>query len=69
MHSIVGGDIGLEVEGDLPGHPGQDGQQVPGVRLSLDHVTQGLDEPTALGSVPPTVEARDGATTKSLLSS
>ena len=64
MHPIVGGHIGLEVEGDLPGHPGQDGQEVPGVSLSLDNITQGLDEPTALGGVSPAVESGDSATIK-----
>ena len=29
--------------------------------LSLNDVTECLDEPTALGCVPPTVEARDSA--------
>ena len=29
--------------------------------LSLDDVTEGLDEPASLGGVPPAVEARHGA--------
>ena len=41
--------------------PGQYGQEVPGVSLSLDHVAEGLDEPAALGDVPPAVETRNGA--------
>ena len=41
--------------------PGKDGQQVPGVHLSLHDMTECLDEPTAVGAVPPAEEARDGA--------
>ena len=38
--------------------PGKDGQEVSRVRLPLNDVTECLYEPTALGGVPPAVEAR-----------
>ena len=37
--------------------PGEYGEQVPGVSLPLNDVTEGLYEPAALGGVPPAVEA------------
>ena len=61
MHGVVGGNVGLKVEGNLPGDPGQDGQKVSGVGLSLDDIAQGLDEPTALSGVSPAVESRNSA--------
>ena len=45
--------------GDLV--PGEYGEQVPGVSLPLNDVTEGLYEPAALGGVPPAVEARNCA--------
>ena len=41
------------------GHPvpGEYGEQVPGVSLPLNDVTEGLYEPAALRGVPPAVEA------------
>ena len=50
-----------ELSSKLPLLPGKDGQQVSRVSLSLNDVTECLDEPTALGCVPPAVEAWHGA--------
>ena len=41
--------------------PGKDGQQVPGVHLSLHDMTKCLDEPTTPEGISETFEARDGA--------
>ena len=60
MHEIIPRGVGLKVKGHSPGHPGQDGQQVPALRLLGQDVTQGLDEPGAGRGVPPGVKAGDG---------
>ena len=61
VHDVVPGHVGLEVEGHLPGHPGEDGEEVRGVGLPLQHVHQSLNKPAACCCVPPAVEARNGA--------
>ena len=61
VHDVVPGHIRLEVEGNLPGHPGEDGEKVGGVSFSLQHMHQCLDKPAACCCVPPAVEARNGA--------
>ena len=42
VHPVVGGNIGLEIKGNLPGHSGQYGQQVSRMRLSLNDMAQRL---------------------------
>ena len=61
MHDVVPGHIGLEVKGNLPGHSGEDGEEVRGVPLSLQDMHQCLNKPAPRCCVPPAVEARDGA--------
>ena len=61
MHDVVPRHVGLEVEGNLPGHPGEDGKEVGGVSLSLQHMHQRLNKPAACCCVPPAVEARNSA--------
>ena len=61
MHDVVPRHVRLEVEGNLPGHPGEDGEEVGGVSLSLKHVHQRLNKPAACCCVPPAVEAGNSA--------
>ena len=61
VHDVVAGHVGLEVEGHLPGHPGEDGEEVGGVGLPLQDVHQRLNKPAACCCVPPAVETRNGA--------
>ena len=61
VHDVVAGHVGLEVEGHLPGHPGEDGEEVGGVGLPLKHVHKSLNKPAACCCVPPAVEAGYGA--------
>ena len=60
VHEIISRGVGLEVEGHLPCHPGQDGQQVPSLRLPGQDMAQRLYEPRPRRRVPPRVEAGDG---------
>ena len=61
VHDVVPGHVRLEVEGHLPGHPGEDGEEVGGVGLPLQDVHQRLNKPAACCCVPPAVEAGYGA--------
>ena len=42
VHAVVAGGVGLEVEGHLPGHARQHGEQVAAAGLAGQHVAEGL---------------------------
>ena len=61
MHHVVPWHIGLEVVGNFPAHPVEDGVKVCGLCFPLQHMNKSLNKPGAFFSVPPAVEARNSA--------
>ena len=61
MHQKVSWNIVLEVKGHLPTNLGQNGEDVPGICFSLQHMTECLYEPTASSGMSPTQESWDSA--------
>ena len=61
MHDVVPWHIGLEVVGNFPGHPVEDGVKVCGLCFPLQDMNKSLNKVAACCCVPPAVEARNGA--------